>query len=301
MTDNNLISIGMPVFNSERHIRQAIDSVLAQGYEQLELIISDNASTDATPEICREYVSRDPRVRFYRNDSNMGMSWNMNRVLELANGKYFKWAGSHDFVARSFVADCKQVLDSNPGAVLAYPLTQAVDATGEPIAEIAPEIIDTIGLSVNARVYTVIQKVRNYACVYYGLFRTSALRQCRPIRAFMGNDQVLLMEISILGTIALVPQVCLFRRYFGPVLDDRQRIATDLIRMNPELRKQKSVRPIWELGKQSIVGASRLAPGSRKVTLIPLVAWAFYSRWRQQLKAELWHPYSLQQYAEPNY
>src|SRR5262245_17532257 len=119
MTHNkDLISIGMPVYNSEKYIRQAVDSFLTQDYEHLELIISDNSSTDGTQEICLEYAARDKRVSYYRNERNMGMTWNENRLFELSRGEYFKWAGSYDFIAPSFLSACKRVLESDPTVVL---------------------------------------------------------------------------------------------------------------------------------------------------------------------------------------
>jgi len=71
--------------------------------------------------------------------------------------------------------------------------------------------------------------------------------------------------------------------------------------MNPELKGRRAVRPIWELGRESIAGVLHLAPFSRQLRIAPVVAYAFYSRWHRQLKDELWHPYSLRQSAEPNY
>lgn len=91
-----LVSIGMPVYNGEKYIRQALDSLLAQDYGHFELIISDNASTDGTPEICREYAARDSRIAYYRNQENMGAAWNFKRVLDLAAGEYFMWL-PHDY------------------------------------------------------------------------------------------------------------------------------------------------------------------------------------------------------------
>jgi glycosyltransferase involved in cell wall biosynthesis len=299
--DTPQVSIGMPVYNSERHLRQALDSLLAQDYTHLEIVISDNASTDGTQEICQQYAAKDHRIHYYRNETNMGMSWNMNRVFGLARGKYFKWAGSHDFIGRSFVSRCVQELNNHENVVLAYTLVQAVDSNGHPIRDSSPEILDTKGLPDYARVYAVISKIGNYADLYYGLYRSSALRQCRPIRAFMGNDQVLLMELSILGGIALVPDFLFYRRYFGPLLTDRQRIVTDLVRMNPQLKGRRAVRPIWELGRESVAGALRIGPLSSRLRVAPVAAYAFYRRWRRQLKSELRNPYSLRRQAEPNY
>lgn len=295
-----LVSIGLPVYNSERHLTQALDSILAQDYCHFELVISDNASTDSTPRICLEYAERDKRIRYYRNDQNMGMTWNMNRVFELTSGEYFKWASSSDFIAPTFISVCKNILDRQSDVVLAYPLAQSVDGQGESIKEILPETIDTRGLPTVIRVFVVIAKGQNYAVMNYGLYRTSALRRCRSVTTVIGNDQVTLMEISILGTIALVPEFLFFRRHDGPRVSDAERIARDLVRMNPAIKNRKTVRPIWELAMQSVIGATRLAP-LKQLYLPSIVAYAFYSRWHPQLKNELRHPYSLRQHTVPDY
>lgn len=302
MTDNKpLVSIGLPVYNTESHIQQALDSLLAQDYEDFELIISDNASTDRTREICLEYAARDKRIQYYRNERNMGIAWNQNRAFELSSGEYFKWMGSHDYVAPSFISACKQVLDADPGVVLAYPLARVVDRS-EAINGIVPELIDTRRLPTFARVLVVVAKVEYCALELYGLFRTAALKRCRPLLVtLIANDMVLMLEISILGAIALVPEVLLYRRDFGPVLTEEEAIAKTLMRVNPEASKRKTVRPFWELGMQQLAGAWRLAPLTKKFYLLPLIAYAHYSRWHWQLKRELHRPYSLKGQQVPHY
>ena len=91
-----LVSVGLPVYNGERYLREAVDSVLGQTYVNLELVISDNASTDATEAICREYAARDPRVRYHRAERNRGAVWNFNRAFELARGEFFMWQAFDD-------------------------------------------------------------------------------------------------------------------------------------------------------------------------------------------------------------
>src|SRR4051812_18779949 len=86
-----LITIGLPCYNSEKYLTQSIESLLKQTYGNFVLIISDNASTDGTEEICRRYAAADARVRYVRNPVNIGMSGNFNRVFSLAETKYFKW------------------------------------------------------------------------------------------------------------------------------------------------------------------------------------------------------------------
>ena len=89
------LTIGLPVYNGETHVGIALDDILEQTFGDFELVISDNASTDRTSEICREYAARDPRIRYDRNPHNLGIGPNVNRVFELSQTRYFKWI-SHD-------------------------------------------------------------------------------------------------------------------------------------------------------------------------------------------------------------
>jgi glycosyltransferase involved in cell wall biosynthesis len=108
-----LVSIGMPVYNGEKYIRQALDSLLAQDYGHFELIISDNASTDGTAEICREYVAKDDRIRYCRNETNLGAVRNFNRVFELSSGKYFMWAATDNMLSSIFISCCFSLLQQD--------------------------------------------------------------------------------------------------------------------------------------------------------------------------------------------
>src|SRR5690242_6344650 len=102
-TTSPKVSIGLPVYNGERFLAEAIDSVLAQTFTDFELIISDNASTDRTPEICKAYAEKDSRIRYYRNEENQGASWNFNRVFELSRGMCFQWLAHDDYIAPGFL------------------------------------------------------------------------------------------------------------------------------------------------------------------------------------------------------
>ena len=90
MADSPLVTIGLPVYNSERYLEESLKSLLAQTYSEFVLIISDNASTDGTPAICQKYADADPRVKYYRNDSNIGNPGNFNRIFELCKTRYLK-------------------------------------------------------------------------------------------------------------------------------------------------------------------------------------------------------------------
>jgi len=137
MTKSNspLVSIGLPVYNGEKLLRRALDSLLAQEYANFELIISDNASTDGTEGICREYAARDNRIRYIRQTKNMGGQENFNFVLHEANGEYFMWAAFDDQWATSFIHSLLESLMNNPGAVGAFCPYQLIDDESAVIIE----------------------------------------------------------------------------------------------------------------------------------------------------------------------
>ena len=111
------LSFGLPVYNAEDTIGRAVESILAQTFTDLELVISDNASTDRTAEICCDWARQDARVRLFRNDLNIGLLPNFDRVFELAHGEYFRWIGSDDWLEPEYASACVPVLDSNPDAI----------------------------------------------------------------------------------------------------------------------------------------------------------------------------------------
>ena len=122
------VTIGLPVYNGERYLRPAIESILAQSFPHFELVISDNASTDGTEAICRDDADRDERVRYYRNTANLGMSRNFNLTFERATGRYFKWAADDDLLEPQYLARCVQVLDRDPGVILCHSQVRIIDA-----------------------------------------------------------------------------------------------------------------------------------------------------------------------------
>ncbi len=121
----------MPVFNGEKYLEAALNSILAQTYSDFELIISDNASTDRTAEICQVYVEKDQRIYYHRNPINLGAAPNYNLAFELSSSEYFKWADYDDIIAPDFLMKCVDVLDRNPDIVLCCPLSRVIDENGK--------------------------------------------------------------------------------------------------------------------------------------------------------------------------
>jgi len=205
-----LVSIGMPVYNGERFIREALDSLLAQNFKEFEIIISDNASDDATQQICLEYVSRDCRIRYYRNKTNLGAPKNFNRLLELSTCKYFMFAADHDLYEPNFIAHCVEILEQDLSVVLCYPKTAWIDTEGK-FLEIIPDHFDTRGMNQISRFNVVLWKL-GYCYPFYGLVRLNTFKQTGNYDGVIGPDTIILSEMAILGEFAYVPELLFYMR-----------------------------------------------------------------------------------------
>jgi glycosyltransferase involved in cell wall biosynthesis len=206
------VSIGLPVYNGENFLRSALDSILQQDYTDFELIISDNASQDTTEKICREYAARDRRIRYYRNEKNIGASGNFNRLVELARGEFFKWAAHDDVHLPGFLSRCMEVIDRAPATVaLVAPRAEVIDGQGN-VLNMTVESLDVRSPRPHQRVEYVVRTVR-WATALFGLIRTNVLRQTCLVQPYFATDYVLLVEIGLIGEIWEVPETLFQRRY----------------------------------------------------------------------------------------
>jgi len=215
MADNGyLVSIGMPVYNGEKYIRQAVDSVLAQDYQDFELIISDNASTDSTESICREYSKRDKRIQYFRNERNMGAVWNFNHVLDLSKGEYFMWAAHDDAYLPTFVSRCAEALETTPSAVLAFSAMSVLDDRGD-IELVEDRYVATVGLKILRRLRTSILMMG--PSLVYSLIRRTALEQDRRLSEVWGGDAALVIQLALQGGFCKIAEPLYLRRRNVPL------------------------------------------------------------------------------------
>lgn len=124
------LSVGLPVYNSSAYVAESIEAILGQTFEDFELIISDNASTDDTGDICRSYGKQDSRIRYIRQRKNVGLAPNHNFCAKRARGSLFKWAAGDDLYARDLLEKCVAALDEYPQVVLAHSWTAMIDGKG---------------------------------------------------------------------------------------------------------------------------------------------------------------------------
>jgi glycosyltransferase involved in cell wall biosynthesis len=200
----------MPVFNGEKYLKSALDSILAQTYQNFELIISDNASTDKTRHICQEYAKRDGRIHYYRNKVNLGAAWNFNRVFNLSSGVYFKWAAYDDVIAPEFLSKCVSVLDKDSSIVLCHSKTARIDENGMVVGAY-DSATKTDSLKPHERLGEVLRR-KGFPWMIFGVMRANALSMTPLLRDYIGSDWNLLAEISLIGRIYEIPEYLFFRR-----------------------------------------------------------------------------------------
>jgi len=205
------VSVGLPVYNGAKHLRLALDSLRIQDYPNLDLLISDNASTDGTAEICSEYARRDSRIRWFKNETNIGAAKNFNRVFELASGKYFMWAAHDDLWEPNFISKCVEALEKHPSAVLCGSDVKFIDQMGRPVAARGLRIVggkynrlNTLNFDLRRRVGELTRELNWYAI--YGVIRSDALKNTELSRGVYGSDVILLMELLLQGETLILPE-----------------------------------------------------------------------------------------------
>lgn len=204
------ISLGMPVYNGEAFLEEALRSLLAQTFEDFELIISDNASTDRTRSICLDYAARDGRIRFHRNEVNLGFCRNQNYVIEAAMGEYFLLTHHDDVRAPRYLERTVAVMDADPSIVVCYTNTRDIDEHGNLLPRVDPALrFDSP--DVRERFRDTIRM--DHICEPdFGLTRREKLRATRLHGDYADSDRVLLAELALHGRFHRIPELLFYRR-----------------------------------------------------------------------------------------
>jgi glycosyltransferase involved in cell wall biosynthesis len=270
--DRALVSIGMPVYNEERHVAQALESLLAQEYEKLEIIICDNASQDGTEKVCLQYASRDPRVRYCRNQSNLGAIENWNRAFKLSKGQYFAWAAGHDVWERTYISRCVELLERDKSIVLCYTQSVHIDSKGNRSGTVHT-VIDTRGLTASQRFLSKLWGIGLSSFCVYGVIRSSALRRTRLFRNTLGPDDILLSELCFLGDLVGIPEELIFFRVTRDCMDP----AEDVRRYFETLGVRRRL-PYWGFICENCLVVARAPVGHREKLLLMVNVLVSYLR-----------------------
>ena len=257
------VTIGLPVRDGERFLEAAIEAILAQSFRDFALVISDNGSDDRTPEICRGYASRDSRVRYVRNDVNVGAAANFNAVFRGNETEYFKWASHDDVIGRDFLSRCVDALDSRPDAVLSFPQVLLIDERGEFSA--GPEYgLEWDAVSPSRRFGEIVLK-RHGCQSIFGLIRSEVLSKTPLIGNYVASDRVLLSELALHGQFSEVPEPLFFHRRHPDRAIKMNPKHTDMTAWFDPTRQRKIVLPhfrmFWEYARS--LGRAKLSVSER--------------------------------------
>jgi glycosyltransferase involved in cell wall biosynthesis len=223
------LSIGLPVYNAEEALTESLEALLGQSYPDFELIISDNASTDGTADLCRRYAKQDSRIRYLRQPRNIGRVPNHNFVIDEARGELFKWAAGDDLYARDLLRRCVDALDARPEVVLAHTQSAIVDKCGRimklvdyPPATDAPRAPDRFRSML----------FDGWGDDSYGVIRTAVLRRTPLHGSYLNADRTFSIEIALHGPFYQVPERLFFRRD-APAPDTPFTVRTRCAYMDP--------------------------------------------------------------------
>jgi glycosyltransferase involved in cell wall biosynthesis len=209
MTAAPRLSIGLPVYNGGDRLAESLEALLGQSYEDFELIISDNASTDGTPDVCHSYGRQDSRIRYIRQPRNIGRVPNHNFLIEQARGELFKWAAGDDLYARDLLKRCVAALDENPQVVLSHAGEGIIDESGAvtslvhyPVRSDAPRAPDRFRSML----------FDGWGDDSYGVIRTEVLRRTPLHDSYHLADRTFTTELALHGPFYQVPEWLFFRR-----------------------------------------------------------------------------------------
>jgi len=214
------LSIGLPVYNGEEHLSQALDSILAQQWGDFELIISDNASTDATPQICRDYAAKDKRIKYHRSLTNQGLVWNFNNVFNLGSGEFFMMAAHDDYWHPRYLQSCLEILKGSSSVVLVGSMCDCMDSRMS--AKLFTDFgVGTAGLAAQRRFrdYKIYCGNTGINSMFYGVYRREALAKVMPFKKVFGFDYIALNGLSLLGEFVMVQETLMKKRGGGESVD----------------------------------------------------------------------------------
>jgi glycosyltransferase involved in cell wall biosynthesis len=208
-----MLSFGVPIRNSEKFLPRLLDSLLVQNFQDFEIIISDNASEDRTEQICRDYAARDSRVKYYRNEENIGQNPNFFRVLELAQGKYFRWIGDDDWIEKDYASRCIETLEANQKFIGVTTYQDHIFDDGERVyLEYTGQRLESSFPHVRyRRMLWFMSNHYGFIDPIYTMMRRDALMKTHRTKESPDIDQILSVELSLIGPFTHIP-ACLSHR-----------------------------------------------------------------------------------------
>ncbi|MDH3255607.1 MAG: glycosyltransferase [Acidobacteriota bacterium] len=302
MTDHTpRVSIGIPVYNGEKYLAEAIDSALSQTYSDFEVVIADNASTDATPEICKSFSDKDDRVRYVRNPENLGASPNYRRVFELARGEYFCWMPADEAMLPGYLEKLVAVLDREPDVVLAFPRYRIRNNSEATRPQKDSSNADLRQPTARQRVNKMFrERIVGPNWPIFGLYRKTVLAQTQLLRPLIGADDYVTLQMALKGQLGQVPEeLYVLRTHADAWHQARYKQSKGLARLfgtetvwaaawfDPANKRMKVVFPHWRRLREFILLFWRSDESPRDKVSMTLVLTSYIAHHWKRLGVEV--------------
>ena len=264
------------MYNGERYVAQAIESVLSQTETDLELVISDNASSDRTADICRDYASGDSRIRYFRNDVNLGALPNFNRAFLLSRGTFFKWAAHDDVLRADYLRLCTKALEDAPDAAMCQSAIEYIDEAGASLGVHAHHIEGSQAEDGAMRFTAMV--LRPHDCYgMMGVLRRNIVDRAMPLESYHGADRALLARMALYGRFVSLPDALLQVRDHAGRYSRAQKNIRDRATWYDARNAGKLSFPVWRMyGSYWIsIASSSLSGGEKARARLSLLRWWF--------------------------
>ncbi len=262
------LTIGLPVYNSERYIGEVLECLLAQSYGSFRVLISDNASTDATPSLCQEFARRDKRISYVRHPQNLGATVNYNYVALHADTTYFKWHSSNDLLSSNALQSCIDMLDGRPDIALAFPHTRLFQHSTETSTPYDADPIADQEDPIERFLYVIDNMALNN--MMNGVLRLDYLRRTAMLRTFYSADRGMMAELALQGKLLRDEGSTFFRRMDEHSATQKKSAKEVLRHFDPRWKRPLSFMT-WRTFGAYLVGLSRAGIG-------PVVAFRGYAK-----------------------
>jgi glycosyltransferase involved in cell wall biosynthesis len=273
------VTVTLPVFNGERYVATALEALLAQTFDDFELVISDNASTDGTEAICRSFAARDPRVRYVRHSINRGLVWNHRFALGQATGQYFAWANHDDIHGGTWLERCVAVMAADPSIVRCNTQTVIIDADGQPVGRVSGTCtIDSPQSHERYRELIGLGSHQYRGQQAFGLFRTAPLASIPALSTHVAWDRAMLAELSLQGRFVEIPEDLFFYRRHPQQASSSFRTRAGLSAWHDPSKANRIVFPNFRLGLDYLQAVRRapISDAERRRCYAVLARWPLH-------------------------
>ncbi|MBX3422404.1 MAG: glycosyltransferase family 2 protein [Pirellulaceae bacterium] len=298
------ISLGMPIYNGAAFLRETLESLLGQTYGDFELIISDNASTDETGEICQEYANGDDRIRYQRLEANLGAVANFNRLIGLAGGQYYKWVAADDMCQPTFLEAALELIESDPDSAWVHSAFGKIDQYGT-ILDAGDDAADGLAHSRQAghpRIHHDSQARHqrfqgvllgtSWCFDVFGLIRKAVLDKALPMPGCYGAEKVLLGELALWGKYRQVPETLCYQRVHSKAAGEMATREQQEAYIAPQRKKKHFAGTRLALLKGHLRSVQNVPMSGLERCLCWSVIGRYMgqvSKWPQLVRSELYH------------